>query len=93
MVDDGSGTKEVCRVLDKKLVPVPLVDHGKFYAGDCYVINYAYTVGGTEKNIIYYWLVTNHLKTSPTISVTNYKLCFYKRVLLQAKMKKALPLS
>ncbi|XP_057368031.1 advillin-like [Daphnia carinata] len=56
MVDDGSGKKEVYRIINKELSPVPHAEHGKFYAGDCYVINYAYTVGGTEKNIIYYWL-------------------------------------
>lgn len=58
MVDDGSGKKEIFRVIDFDLVAVPAADYGKFYAGDCYVINYAYTVGGTERNIIYYWLVT-----------------------------------
>lgn len=57
MVDDGSGRKEVYRIVNKQLAEVPLVDHGKFYGGDCYIINYAYNVGGTEKNIIYYWLV------------------------------------
>lgn len=57
MVDDGSGTKEIYRIIDKQLSPVPHVEHGKFYGGDCYVINYGYTAGGTEKNIIYYWLV------------------------------------
>lgn len=56
MVDDGSGKKEVYRIINKQLVEVPVVDHGKFYGGDCYIINYAYTAGGTEKNIIYYWL-------------------------------------
>jgi hypothetical protein len=57
MVDDGTGKKEVYRIIDKELSPVPHSEHGKFYSGDCYVINYAYTAGGTEKNIIYYWLV------------------------------------
>lgn len=60
MVDDGSGTKEVYRIINKELSPVPHIDHGKFYAGDCYVINYGYKAGGTEQNIIYYWLVIPH---------------------------------
>ena len=57
MVDDGTGTKEIYRILNKDLSPVPTYDHGKLYAGDCYVINYAYRAGGTDQNIIYYWLV------------------------------------
>ena len=58
MVDDGSGTKTVYRLIDKELVPVPHAEHGKFYGGDCYVINYQYKAGGTDQNILYYWLVT-----------------------------------
>lgn len=57
MVDDGSGTKEVFRVLNNQLVPVPIHEQGKFYAGDCYVINYSYRASSGESNIIYYWLV------------------------------------
>ena len=59
MVDDGSGKKEIFRVLDFDLVAVPTEDYGKFYAGDCYIIVYTYSVGGSERNIIYYWLVTS----------------------------------
>ena len=53
MVDDGSGTKTVYRLIDKELVPVPHTEHGKFYGGDCYVINYQYKAGGTNQNILY----------------------------------------
>lgn len=56
MVDDGSGTKETYRIVDFKLSPVPPKECGKFFAGDCYIINYTYTAGGSERNIIYYWL-------------------------------------
>jgi len=65
MVDDGSGKKEIFRVIDFDLVAVPAADYGKFYAGDCYVINYAYTVGGTERNIIYYWLDLKKSSSGP----------------------------
>lgn len=57
MVDDGSGTKQVYRIVDRELSPVPVTEHGQFFAGDCYVINYSYLVGGSERNILYYWLV------------------------------------
>ena len=57
MVDDGTGTKEIYRIINNELSAVPVYDHGKFFAGDCYVINYSYKAGGTDQNIIYYWLV------------------------------------
>lgn len=62
MVDDGSGKKDVYRIIDFELSLVSPSEHGKFYGGDCYVINYSYMVGGSERNIIYYWLVNlaNH---------------------------------
>jgi len=56
MVDDGSGKKEIFRVENMELVPVPESLHGKFFAGDCFVINYSYLVGSAEHNILYYWL-------------------------------------
>lgn len=56
MVDDGTGTKEIYRIINNELSAVPVYDHGKFFAGDCYVINYSYKAGGTDQNIIYYWL-------------------------------------
>ena len=42
MVDDGTGVKEVFRVEMFDLVEVPEEQHGVFFAGDCYVILYAY---------------------------------------------------
>ena len=57
MVDDGTGDKIVYRVIDFDLEQLPVSEHGKFFAGDCYVIVYSYYNGGREKNIIYYWLV------------------------------------
>ena len=61
MVDDGSGKKEIFRVENMELVPVPESLHGKFFAGDCFVINYSYLVGSAEHNILYYWLVSNEI--------------------------------
>ena len=57
MVDDGTGKKEVFRIINFDLSPVPVNEYGKFYGGDCYVINYSYYAGTSERNIIYYWLV------------------------------------
>jgi len=60
MVDDGCGGKKIFRVVAQgqspELVPVDAAHYGLFYAGDCYVVVYCYTVGGSERNIIYYWL-------------------------------------
>lgn len=56
MVDDGSGDKEVFRADEFDLVPVDPQYYGKFYTGDCYVIVYKYSMGGSENYIIYYWL-------------------------------------
>lgn len=56
MVDDGSGKKEIWRVEDFDLKPVPPADYGKFFSGDCYVVLYTYEARGREHQIIYYWL-------------------------------------
>lgn len=61
MVDDGSGTKEVFRIVNNKLTPVPAHEIGKLYGGDCYVISYSYGTGGSQNNIIYYWLVNKSI--------------------------------
>ena len=57
MVDDGTGAKEIFRVDHFDLVQIPDEDHGKFYSGDCYVVLYAYSSGGKDQFIIYFWLV------------------------------------
>jgi len=59
MVDDGTGVKEVFRVEMFDLVEVPEEQHGVFFAGDCYVILYAYSDGKRDCYIIYYWLGSN----------------------------------
>ena len=59
MVDDGTGVKEVFRVEMFDLVEVPEEQHGVFFAGDCYVILYAYSDGKKDCYIIYYWLGSN----------------------------------
>ncbi|XP_043192707.1 advillin-like [Amphibalanus amphitrite] len=56
MVDDGTGKKEIWRVEDFDLKPVPTDKYGKFFSGDCYVILYTYHARGREEQIIYYWL-------------------------------------
>ncbi|XP_037091154.1 advillin-like [Pollicipes pollicipes] len=56
MVDDGSGQKQVWRVENFDLAEVPESGHGKFYGGDCYVVQYTYRVSGRDHWIIYYWL-------------------------------------
>ena len=56
MVDDGTGVKEVFRVEMFDLISVPEENHGTFFAGDCYVILYAYHDGKKDNYIIYYWI-------------------------------------
>lgn len=56
MVDDGKGTKQVYRVEDFDMKPIPESEYGQFYDGDCYVIFYSYHAGTSENFIVYYWL-------------------------------------
>lgn len=56
MVDDGKGQKEVWRVKNFELIPVPDDEHGQFFMGDCYIILYAYLEGSSEHYILYYWI-------------------------------------
>lgn len=58
LVDDGTGERTVWRVEKFQLVPVPDKLQGVFFSGDCYVVKYTYLAGGTEKHLIYYWLVS-----------------------------------
>ncbi|XP_078324667.1 advillin-like isoform X1 [Crassostrea virginica] len=55
MFDDGSGRVEVWRVKDFDLEPISAKYMGQFFAGDCYVIQYTYKVGGKDNHVIYYW--------------------------------------
>jgi hypothetical protein len=57
LVDDGTGERTVWRVEKFELVAVPDKLQGVFFSGDCYVVKYTYLAGGTEKYLIYYWLV------------------------------------
>ncbi|KAK7083781.1 hypothetical protein SK128_018797, partial [Halocaridina rubra] len=56
MVDDGSGQKEVWRVKDFELIPVPEDQLGQFFMGDCYIVLYAYLEGNKEHYLLYYWI-------------------------------------
>jgi len=56
LVDDGTGQKEVWRVKDFELIPVPENQYGEFYMGDCYIILYAYLQGNMEHYLLYYWI-------------------------------------
>lgn len=56
MVDDGKGQKEVWRVKNFNLVPVPDNQYGEFFMGDCYIVLYAYLEGSREHYILYYWI-------------------------------------
>jgi len=55
MPDDGTGHKQVFRVEEFELTPVPEVAHGVFFGGDSYVIQYDYELNGREEHIIYFW--------------------------------------
>lgn len=59
MVDDGTGKKEIWRVEDFDLKPVPSEKYGKFFSGDCYVILYTYSARGRQAQMLYYWLGTH----------------------------------
>lgn len=56
MVDDGKGQKEVWRVKNFDLIPVPENQYGEFFMGDCYIVLYAYLEGTKEHYILYYWI-------------------------------------
>ena len=61
MLDDGSGVKQLYRVKNFDLEPVPEDQYGDkyaiFYSGDCYVLLYTYKKRSRENYAIYYWLV------------------------------------
>jgi hypothetical protein len=58
LVDNGTGERTVWRIEKFQLVPVPEELQGVFFSGDCYVVKYKYSAGGSEKCLIYYWLVS-----------------------------------
>lgn len=58
LVDDGTGERTVWRIEKFQLVSLPEEFHGVFFSGDCYVVKYKYSAGGSEKYLIYYWLVS-----------------------------------
>ena len=55
MVDDGTGTVQIWRIENFEPQPVDPDLYGQFYAGDCYIILYAY-LHNIERYIIYFWL-------------------------------------
>lgn len=55
MIDDGSGSKEVFKVHEFKLVELPLEHNGRFFEHDCYVIRYT-SSGPSEHILVYFWL-------------------------------------
>lgn len=56
MIDDGSGSREVFKVHEFKLVELPQDHHGRFFEHDCYVIRYTST-GPGDYILVYFWLV------------------------------------
>lgn len=66
MVDDGTGTTQVWRIVDFDMVPVDRNQIGQFFGGDCYVILYTYLVSGKENYIVYYWQVRSMCTASLT---------------------------
>jgi len=55
LVDDGSGTMDIYRIEDFKMVPLDLALYGQFFGGDSYVILYTYLINNKENYIIYFW--------------------------------------
>lgn len=55
-VDDASGKVKIWRIENFEKVELPEDQYGQFYAGDCYIVFYTYTVKNREEYIIYFWL-------------------------------------
>lgn len=69
MIDDASGSKEVYKVHEFKLVEVPQQYQGSFFEHDCYVIKYS-SSGPGEYILVYFWLVS----IRPASSQIKFKL-------------------
>ena len=57
MPDDSRGTKEVFRIEDLAMVPMPEAAEGMLFGGDSYVIKYSYEKDGRPGYIVYFWQV------------------------------------
>ena len=56
MPDDAKGAKEIFRVENMELVPVPEDQYGLFFGGDSYVMKYSYSnPEGRPAYIVYFW--------------------------------------
>lgn len=55
LVDDGSGTIKIWRVVGFEKEPIALESYGHFYEGDSYLVLYSYMVKNKEAYVIYYW--------------------------------------
>ena len=55
-VDDGKGTVQVWRVADFQKVAVDATQHGQFYGGESYLVQYTYkAASAATRHIIYAW--------------------------------------
>ena len=61
MIDDGSGTVRVWRIVDHDMTELEESEIGEFFSGDSYVVHYHYTDPKTrrEGDLIYFWLGRN----------------------------------
>jgi len=55
MVDNATGKTTVWRIKNLKKEEVPAAEYGQFFAGDSYIILYAYKKGTKDAWIIYFW--------------------------------------
>lgn len=58
LVDDARGTKQIWFVHNFDIHKLNEAKFGEFHSGDCYIVHYRYNVNKTEKDILYYWIVS-----------------------------------
>lgn len=60
MIDDGSGNKKIWLIDNSDIFLLDESKHGHFLNHCCYIIEYKYHVNGTDKYIIFYWIVSDY---------------------------------
>ena len=73
MPDDGTGQTTVWVIKNMEMSLVEKSKIGQFYAGDSYVILYAYKVNGKDHWIIYFWQGINSSQDEVTASAIHAK--------------------
>ena len=61
MIDAGNGFKQIWYIKNFDIHELNEQSYGKFQNKCCYIIHYAYQLGYSKKNILYYWIVREEL--------------------------------